>query len=186
MWWAGWRQKCNPGNGIGVYGSMNAARGKGIAVGLALVSLLLSGIGVVAQTKGSQTVTAAADSLTVANKRYDAEKELARLTKRYGLTEEQKAKIKPILLDQQKQVHALGEDESLTDAEWNAAVGKVHAQTVAQVKRDLTDAQASKYAKDEAKRAKSPQDDADDDNGPPDGPPPDGPPPGGGGGPPGE
>ena len=50
------------------------------------------------------------------NKRYDAEKELARLTKRYSLTEEQKAKIQPILLEQQKQVHALGEDESLSDS----------------------------------------------------------------------
>ena len=84
----------------------------------------------VAQTKTSQAVTAAADSLTVANKRYDAEKELARLTKRYSLTDEQKAKIQPILLEQQKQVHVLGEDEALSDSEWNAAVRKVHLQTV--------------------------------------------------------
>lgn len=163
---------------------MNAVRRYGIAVGLALGSLLLSGTGVVAQTKTSQAVPTATDSLTVGNKRYDAEKELARLTKRYSLTEEQKAKIQPILLEQQKQVHALGEDESLSDSEWNAAVRKVHLQTVTQVKRQLTDAQASKYAKDEEKRAKS-SDDADNgDDGPPDGPPPDGgPPPGGGGGP---
>ncbi len=166
------------GGGIGVCWGMNADRRFGIAVGLALGSLLLSGTGVVAQTKASETVTAAADSLTVGNKRYDAEKELARLAKRYSLTEQQKTKIQPILLEQQKRVHTLGEDEALSDSEYAGAVRKVHLQTVAKVKLQLTDAQASKYAKDEAKRAKSSQDDADDDGD--DGPPPDGPPPGGG------
>ena len=181
---AGWRKMRNPGDGTVVYGGMNADRRFGIAVGLALGSLLLSGTGVVAQTKTSQTVTAAANTLTVGNKRYDAEKELARLTKRYSLTEQQKAKIQPILLEQQKRVHTLGEDEALSDTEWAVAVRKVHAQTVAKVKLQLTDAQASKYAKDEAKSAKSSLDADDEDDGPPpDGPPPDGGPGGGPGGP---
>jgi hypothetical protein len=125
----------------------------------------------------------------VGNKMYDAEKELARLTKRYSLTADQKTKIQPILLEQQKQVHALGEDDALSDTEWAAAVRKVHTQTVAKVKLELTDAQATKYAKDEAKRAKSNGDSNDGDDGPPDGPPPGGGGPGGGGpggGPPGE
>ena len=121
------------------------------------------------------------ESLTVSNKMYDAEKELARLTKRYSLTADQKTKIQPILLEQQQQVHALGEDDALSDTEWAGAVRKVHTQTVAKVKLELTDAQATKYAKDEAKRT---GDSDDGDDGPPDGPPPDGgPPPGGGGGP---
>jgi len=146
-----------------------------------MVSLLLSGTWMVAQTKTAEAVTAAADSLTVANKRYDAEKELARLTKRYGLTDDQKAKIQPILLDQQKQVHVLGEDETLSDSAWANEVRKVHQQTVANVKRQLTDAQASKYAKDEAKRVKETTEaDDDSDDGPPDGGPPGGGPPGGG------
>jgi uncharacterized membrane protein len=78
-------------------------------------------------------------------------------------------------------VHALGEDESLTDAEWAGSVRKVHQQTVLKVRKQLTDAQLSKYMKDELKRAKqsgNDSEDADDD-----GPPPYGPPPGGGGGP---
>jgi CHASE1-domain containing sensor protein len=136
-------------------------------------------------TKTATTAKATAESLTVANKEYDAAKELARMTKRYGLSKEQKAKIQPLLLEQQKQVHTLGEDESLTDAEWAAAVRKVHQATVLKVRKQLTDAQLSKYAQDEVKRAKQSGSDADaDDDGPPDGPPPDGgPPPGGGGGP---
>jgi hypothetical protein len=126
--------------------------------------------------------------LQVANKEYDGVKELARMTKRYGLSKEQKAKIEPLLLEQQNQVHTLGEDESLTDAEWAGAVRKVHQATVLQVRKLLTDEQLSKYAKDEAKRAKQSGNDSDaDDDGPPDGPPPDGGPgggpPGGGGGP---
>jgi len=63
------------------------------------------------------------------------------MTKRYGLSKEQKAKIQPLLLEQQKQVHTLGEDESLTDAEWAAAVRKVHQATVLKVRKQLTDAQ---------------------------------------------
>ena len=109
------------------------------------------------------------ESLAVGNKMYDAEKELARLTKRYSLTADQKTKIQPILLEQQQQVHALGEDDALSDTEWAGAVRKVHTQTVAKVKLELTDAQATKYAKDEAKRAKSNGDSDNGDDGPPDG-----------------
>ena len=80
-----------------------------------------------AQTPATTTAaTGKAESLQVASKEYDAVKELARMTKRYSLTKEQKAKIEPLLLEQQKQVHTLGEDESLTDAEWAGAVRQVH------------------------------------------------------------
>lgn len=143
-----------------------------------------------AQTKKTQSEADSATSLTVPNKRYEAEKELVRLTKVYKLTEAQRTKIRPILLEQQKQVHALGEDESLSNQEYVGEMRKVHAQTVADVKKELTDAQATQYAKDEAKIAKKSGDGGDDDFGPPDGMPP-GPPPGGfgggpgGGGPPG-
>jgi hypothetical protein len=153
-----------------------------LVVGLGF-SLVLVGLAGMAQEKASATVTATPVSLTVGNKRYDANKELARLAKRYSLTEDQKVKIEPILLEQQKLVHTLGEDESLSDTAWTSAVRKVHAQTVAKVKRELTDAQSSKYSKDEAEWAKSSQEEANGDED--DGPPPDGPPPGGGPGGPG-
>ena len=166
----------------GVYGGMKA-RGRvvaGFAFGLGLcVSAVM------AQTAGPAAAGAAPGSLAVGNRMYDAGKELARMAKRYSLTSEQKAKIQPILVEQQRQVHALGEDASLSDTAWAAGVRKVHAETVAKVKLQLTDAQASKYAKDEAKRARS-DSDSDDEDGPPDGPPPGPPPDGGpgGGGPP--
>jgi hypothetical protein len=161
---------------------MNAIRRTKVVVGLALL-LLAAQPGAVAkpQKQAATVVTTKADALTVGNKMYDAEKELARLTKRYSLTADQKTKIQPILLEQQQQVHALGEDDALSDTEWAGAVRKVHTQTVAKVKLELTDAQATRYAKDETKRAKSNGDSDDADDGPPDGPPPDGGGPGGGG-----
>jgi hypothetical protein len=113
-------------------------------------------------------------------KKFNADKELTRLTKKYKLTEDEKTKIQPILADQEKRVHALGDDDSLSDSEWAAAVRKVHQETVLSVKAQMTDEQATKYVKDEEKQAKS---DAEEDSGPPDGEPPGGggPPPGGGG-----
>lgn len=194
---------------VNIFGGLSKARVFQVFLGLAFLLLLIRGIAAVAQSVASsatteqkanvQSVTTVEDltadgsatggqsatatkveSLTVASKEYDAAKELSRMIKRYGLTKERKSNIQPLLLEQQKQVHTLGEDTSLTDAEWVSAVRKVHQQTVSQVKLLLTDSQLSKYVKDEAKRAKQSGNDSDDDGFPPFGPPP-----GGGGGPPG-
>jgi Spy/CpxP family protein refolding chaperone len=122
------------------------------------------------------------DGQSINVKKFSADRELTRLSKRYKLTTEQKTKIRPILAEQEKQVHLLGEDESLSDTEWVVSVRKVHSKTVVQVKALMSDAQASKYIQDEEKRAK---DDAEEDRMQEDGPPGGGgPPPGGGGGPP--
>lgn len=157
-----------------------------IALALGLLSL---GLGSLRGRAQEVSATASAQSLTVGNKMYDSEKELARMVKRYGLTEEQKARVRPLLLEQQRQVHELGEDQSLSNSAWASEVWKVHMQTVAQVKLQMTDSQLSKYVKDEAKRSKSDGGNDNGDDGPPDGPPPGGGPGGGGpggGGPPGE
>ncbi len=166
-------------NSVGVYGGMNVTR-----VCRAVVGVGLLGLGGWIGAAQASSTKAPAQTLTVADKKYDAQKELARMVKRYSLTEEQRVRIQPLLVEQQRQVHTLGEDESLSNSAWASGVRKVHLATVAQVKLQMTDAQASKYAKDEVKRAKSDGDSDDmDDDGPPDGPPPGGPPPGGGGGP---
>jgi hypothetical protein len=168
---------------------MNRTRAVQLYLWLGLISLGTIGCSAPAMGQGAATTaqtatTAKAESLAVADKAYDAGKELPRMAKRYSLSAEQKKKIEPLLLEQQRQIHALGEDTSLTNAEWTAAVRKVHQKTVTKVKLLLTDAQLSKYVKDEVKRAKSSQGDSGDDDDD-DGPPPDGPPPGGGPGGPG-
>ena len=93
-------------------------------------------------------------------KKFEAIRELTRLTKKYKLTVEQKSAILPILTTQEKKVHELGEEEGLSDADWVAAVRQTHQQTVAKVKLQMTDEQAGKYVVDEEKQAKS---DAEDD-----------------------
>jgi hypothetical protein len=132
---------------------------------------------------------AAPRSITVANKHYDAAKELPRLTRIYKLTPQQSATIKPILIDQQTKIHQLGEDQSLSNSDWSSGVRKTHQLAIQQIKSQLTDSQATAYAKDEEKFAKRSGNDSGDsgDDGPPFGPPPGGGGPGGpgGGGPPG-
>ncbi len=164
----------------------NSAAGAtaGTKNGLKTNAQRLTEAGSAASATATVATTSKAESLQVANKEYDTAKELARMTKRYGLTKDQKTMIEPLLLEQQNQVHTLGEDESLTDAEWAGSVRKVHQATVLKVRKLLTDEQLSKYAKDELKRAKQAGNDSDDanDDGPPDGPPLDGGPGGGPGG----
>ena len=152
---------------------------------ICFVWILLPGLAAVAQSRPSAAPGVAADAQTVGQKEFDAAKELERMTNRYSLTQDQATKIQPILADQQTQVHQLGEDESLSNAAWAKEVQEVHRQTVSKIKPLMTDAQLSKYTKDEAKRAKQSLSDPDDDgfDGPPGGPPPGGP---GGFGPPGE
>jgi hypothetical protein len=166
----------------------NSASGPGVfqlLLRIGFLWLLLPGFPAVAQAKSSATSTVKSDSQAVGKKEFDAAKELDRMTKRYNLTQEQREKIQPILAAQQMQVHQLGEDESLSEAAWAAAVQEVHQQTVSKIKPLMADTQLSKFMKDEAKRTKQSLSDQGDDgfDGPPGGFPPGGP---GGGGPPGE
>jgi Spy/CpxP family protein refolding chaperone len=147
-------------------------------VGAALLPFLLPIVAVRAQGP-PPWMDGGASSIDV--KKFNAEKELTRLTKKYKLTEDERTKIQPILADQEKRVHDLGDDDSLSDREWAAAVRKVHQETVLSVKAQMTDDHATKYVKDEEKQAKS---DEEDQQGPGGGPGGGGPPPGGG--PPGE
>jgi len=163
------------------FATLCGARVVPLLLPLTFLLLLPPGIPAVAQNKSSSAKISALVLQRVGNKEYDAEKELARLARRYKLTENQKAKIQPILADQQSRVHTVGENESLSNTEWAAALRNIHQQTVSKVELEMTDTQVSKYIKDEAKRAKQSQDDQGDDD---DGPPPDGGP--GGGGPPGD
>ena len=142
----------NPLQAGGVYGVMNAIRRTEVVLGLGALVLMMTTTSVAqnaaapagglknrsAAQAGTETnaalpagaakdgsgETAKAESLTVGNRRYDAAKELARLTKVYKLTDEQQTKIQAILLEQQKQVHALGEDESLSDRSGRVKCGR--------------------------------------------------------------
>jgi hypothetical protein len=173
------RLRCNSRAGSPVLWGMSFPKPAEIILRVAAIVLLAPAISLPAQPPGMPS-GGMSSTPTINVKKFDAEKELARLTRKYRLTEDQQTKIRPVLVEQQTKVHKLGDDERLSDADWVAGVRQAHRETVAKVKLEMTDEQASRYVKDEQKRAKSDQEDQGSD-GPPGGGPDGGPPPGGGG-----
>jgi periplasmic protein CpxP/Spy len=69
------------------------------------------------------------------------EQQLARLSQRLNLTDEQQAKIKPLLEDQHKQMMALREDSSLSREERRAKFQEIRKQTMEKMNPILTSEQ---------------------------------------------
>jgi len=105
----------------------------------------------------------------------DVDKEVARMTKRYGLSESQKAQIRPVLVDVKAKMDALSKDSSTEFGERIQKMRAIREEQTSRISAILSDDQRTKYQKDMERKAN------DQDNGPPDGPPPPG---AGGSGPP--
>jgi Spy/CpxP family protein refolding chaperone len=104
----------------------------------------------------------------------NVDKEIANMTKRYGLSDTQKAQIRPILAEQQHKLEAVFRDQSLPPEERFSKMRAIHDEQVSRISEVLSDSQRAKYQKDQKRMDQLPG---------PGGPPP--PPPGGeGGGPP--
>ncbi len=80
------------------------------------------------------------------------EQQLGWLSDNLKLTDDQKAKIKPILEDQQKQMTALREDSSLSREEKHAKFRQIHTATFDQIRPILTEEQQAKLKQMEAQR----------------------------------
>jgi hypothetical protein len=98
----------------------------------------------------------------------DVEKELARMTKRYGLSESQKAQTRPVLVDIKAKVDALSKDSSAEFGERMQRMRAIREEQTSRISAILSDEQRSKYQKDMERKAH------DHGDGPPDGPPPGG------------
>jgi len=98
----------------------------------------------------------------------DVEKELARMTKRYGLSESQKAQTRPVLVDIKVKVDALSKDSSAEFGERMQRMRAIREEQTSRISAILSDEQRSKYQKDMERKAH------DHGDGPPDGPPPGG------------
>jgi hypothetical protein len=98
----------------------------------------------------------------------DVDKELARMTKRYGLSESQKAQIRPVLVDLKAKMDALSKDSSMEFGERMQSMLAIHEEQTSRISAILSDEQRAKYRKDMERKAH------DQGNGPPDGPPPPG------------
>jgi Spy/CpxP family protein refolding chaperone len=72
--------------------------------------------------------------------------QLERLSNELNLTDEQKAKVKPILDEQSKQMHATQEDTSLTQDQKRDKMKQIHQTTHSQINEILTPEQQKKFA----------------------------------------
>jgi Spy/CpxP family protein refolding chaperone len=68
------------------------------------------------------------------------------LSKELNLTDDQKAKVKPILEEQTKQMHAAQEDTSLTQEQKRDKMKQIHQTTHSQINEILTPEQQKKFA----------------------------------------
>jgi periplasmic protein CpxP/Spy len=72
--------------------------------------------------------------------------QLERLSKELNLTDEQKEKVKPILDEQTKQMHATQEDASLNQEQKRDKMKQIHQTTHSQINDILTPEQQKKFA----------------------------------------
>jgi Spy/CpxP family protein refolding chaperone len=72
--------------------------------------------------------------------------QLERLSKELNLTDEQKEKVKPILDEQTKQMHATQEDSSLSQEQKRDKMKQIHQSTHSQINDILTPEQQKKFA----------------------------------------
>lgn len=107
----------------------------------------------------------------------DVDHVLARMSKRYKLTADQQAQLKPVLVEEWNKISALEKDTSLSLSAQKRRIRAVHQETSSKIGEILTKSQFEKFQEDQEKiEARNQEGDN------PDGPPP--PPPDGGGGPP--
>jgi hypothetical protein len=74
------------------------------------------------------------------------DEQLAHLTKALNLTSDQQTQIKPLLENQQQQMMALHQDQSLSREDRMTKAKSLHADTTSKIEGILNDQQKQKYA----------------------------------------
>jgi hypothetical protein len=82
----------------------------------------------------------------------NADEQVARMTKRYSLTSDQQAQIKPILANQQQQVQTLRQDTTLSREDKMAKIKSIHEDSSSKIQALLNDSQKQKFAQDQQRR----------------------------------
>ncbi len=80
------------------------------------------------------------------------DEQVARMTKRYNLSSDQQAQIKPILANQQEQIQALRQDSSLSREDRMAKVKSIRDDSSSKIGAVLNDSQKQKFAQDQQRR----------------------------------
>lgn len=109
-----------------------------------LAILVLSAAGVTfAQT--SPQASPADKHAAMHQKGESAEQHLQMLSEKLNLTDDQKAKLKPILQDQMQQMKAVREDSSLSEDQKRAKMKSIHESLHDQINAVLTPEQQAKF-----------------------------------------
>jgi hypothetical protein len=103
----------------------------------------------------------------------DPDQQVARMTKRYNLSADQQAQIKPILVNQQQQMQALHGDSSLSQDDRMAKMKGIREESSTKIQAILNDTQKKQFAEDQQRMQERMQER----NAPPAGAPPAGAPP---------
>ncbi len=82
----------------------------------------------------------------------NADEQVARMTKRYSLTSDQQAQIKPILANQQQQVQTLRQDTTLSREDKMAKIKSIREDSSSKIQALLNDSQKQKFAQDQQRR----------------------------------
>ncbi len=80
------------------------------------------------------------------------DEQVARMTKRYNLSSDQQAQIKPIIANQQQQMQALRQDSSLSREDKMAKMKSIHQDSSSKIQAVLNDSQKQKFAQDQQRR----------------------------------
>ncbi len=80
------------------------------------------------------------------------DEQVARMTKRYNLSSDQQAQIKPILANQQQQMQALRQDSTLSRDDKMAKMKSIHEDSSSKIQALLNDGQKQKFAQDQQRR----------------------------------
>jgi periplasmic protein CpxP/Spy len=76
----------------------------------------------------------------------NADEQLQRMSRMLNLTDDQKAKIKPILEEQSNKMHELMQDTSISQQDKRSKFQEIHQNTMSQIKPILTPDQQQKLA----------------------------------------
>jgi hypothetical protein len=93
-----------------------------------------------------------APPFTAMQPRLNVDKELARLSRRYTLSNDQKAQVREILLDEKRKMDALFADSSIGPEQSFAKIKAIREDEISRIAAILTPDQRSKYEKDTKNR----------------------------------
>ena len=126
---------------------------------LALSSLLAAGLTLSSAAAFAQQDNAAPGAQPPANsqgqwghKHLDPDQQVAHMAKRYSLTSDQQAQIKPILANQHQQMQALREDTTLSREDKMAKFKSIREDSSSKIQAVLNDTQKQKFVADQQRR----------------------------------